>query len=133
MISVASQLQRIAKASGEKVETVIKKSVIRVGSMIVNKSPVDTGRFKNNWLGAYGAADTSTTEALDPSGSQAIGALNAKIASVQAGDVFYFTNSLPYAQRIEYLGWSAQAPQGVVRTSVADWQSITDEEIRRAR
>ena len=133
MASVAAQLAKIAKSSEQKMETVIKKSLIRLGSMIVNESPVDTGRFKNNWLSAYGAADTSTTESTDISGGASIGALTAKLNGIIVGDAFYFTNSLPYAQRIEYLGWSEQAKQGVVRVSVASWQSITDEEIRKAR
>ena len=138
MASVADQIKRIAVKSNQKVETVIKKSLIRLSTQIIQRSPVDTGRFKNNWLGAYGAIDTTvTTNKAKTSFGDAYGAVvdraTMKINGMEAGEVFYFTNSLPYAQRLEYLGWSAQAPQGMVRVSVASWISITDEEIRKAR
>jgi hypothetical protein len=39
-------------------------------------------------------------------------------------DVVYMTNSLPYAEKIEYEGYSRQAPQGMLRANVAKWQRI---------
>ncbi len=106
---------------------------MRLGGAIVMRSPVDTGRFRSNWLSAYGAIDASTNNALDKSGSAAIGKLTASVSAFPAGQVFYFTNSLPYAQRLEYDAWSAQSPAGMVRVSVAGWQSIVEDEIRKAR
>ena len=132
-MSLASDLRRFAQKSNKKMETVIKSSLIRVGSSIVVKSPVDTGRFKNNWLCAYGTVDTSVTQAVDASGAQAIGRLTQKAAGVSVGEAFYFTNSLPYAYRIEYEGWSQLAPAGMVRVSVAAWENIVADEVAKAR
>lgn len=132
-MSLASDLRRFAQKSNQKMETVIKSSLIRVGSSVVAKSPVDTGRFKNNWLSAYGTIDTSITNALDSSGSQAIGKLVQKAAGVKVGETFYFTNSLPYAERLEYEGWSQQAPAGMVRVSIAAWENIVADEVAKAR
>lgn len=132
-MSLASDLRRFAQKSNQKMETVIKSSLIRVGSSIVVKSPVDTGRFKNNWLSAYGTIDTTVTQAVDPSGSAAIGRLTGKAAGVKVGETFYFTNSLPYADRLEYEGHSQQAPAGMVRISIAAWESIVAEEVAKAR
>lgn len=37
----------------------------------------------------------------------------------------FFTNNLPYAERIEYDGWSRfKAPQGMVRKNVVRWDDI---------
>lgn len=132
-MSLASDLRRFAQRSNQKMETVIKSSLIRVGSSIVVKSPVDTGRFKNNWLSAYGTINTTVTQSVDPSGSAAIGRLTEKAAGVKVGETFYFTNSLPYAERLEYEGWSEQAKAGMVRVSVASWESIVAEEVAKAR
>ena len=33
-------------------------------------------------------------------------------------------DALPYAERIEYEGWSRQAPAGMVRRHIAQWQRI---------
>jgi hypothetical protein len=128
-----SDLQRIAQRNKQKAVKVMQNSLMRIGGAIVMRSPVDTGRFRSNWLAAYGAMDTSTNDALDKSGSAAIGKLTAAVNTLAAGQVFYFTNSLPYAQRLEYDAWSAQSPAGMVRVSVASWQSIVEDEIRKAR
>lgn len=131
-MSLTTDLQKIAARNKQKLLKVAQNSLMRVGGSIVAKSPVDSGRFKNNWLAAYGAADTSTTESIDKSGSQAIGRLDAKLNGLAAGQVFYFTNSLPYAERLEY-GWSEQAPSGMVRLSVANWQTIVAQEVARVK
>jgi hypothetical protein len=127
-----SDLQRITQRNKQKAVKVMQNSLMRLGGAIVMRSPVDTGRFRSNWLAAYGAMDTSTNDALDKSGSTAIGKLTATVNTLAAGQVFYFTNSLPYAQRLEYDAWSAQSPAGMVRVSVASWQSIVEDEIRKA-
>lgn len=132
-MSLASDLRRFAQRSNQKMEAVIKSSLVRVGTSIVVKSPVDTGRFKNNWLSAYGTVDTSVTQSVDPSGSESIGRLKLEAQGIKIGEVFYFTNSLPYAARLEYEGWSEQAKAGMVRVSVAAWESIVADEVSKAR
>lgn len=132
-MSLASDLRRFAQRSNQKMETVIKSSLVRVGTSIVVKSPVDTGRFKNNWLSAYGTVDASVTQSVDPSGSESIGRLKLEAQGIKIGEVFYFTNSLPYAARLEYEGWSEQAKAGMVRGSVAAWESIVADEVSKAR
>ena len=44
-----------------------------------------------------------------------------------AGNVVYLTNNLPYAQRLEYEGWSKQAPAGMVRVNMARIADIMKE------
>ena len=90
---------------------------------IIRLSPVDTGRFKENWLTAIGEANTS----IDlPSGA----GLTPIVKLLRLGDTIFFTNSLPYAFRLEF-GWSNQAPRGMVRITVADWQGIVDREVQK--
>lgn len=136
-MSLTTDLQKIAARNKQKLLKVAQNSLMRVGGSIVAKSPVDSGRFKNNWLAAYGAADTTTTSnnaktAFGVEGGAVIGRLKAKLNGLDVGQVFYFTNSLPYAQRLEY-GWSQQAPAGMVRLSVANWQTIVAEEVARVK
>ena len=126
-----SDLQRIAQRNKQKAVKVMQSSLMRIGGKIVVMSPVDQGRFINNWMSAYGAVDTSTTDALDKSGAASLGKLKYTVNTLSAGQVFYFSNSLPYAERLEY-GWSEKAAAGMVRVSVASWQSIVEDEIRKA-
>ena len=136
-MSLSTDLAKIAARNKQKLLKVARNSLMRVGGSIVAKSPVDSGRFKNNWLAAYGAIDTTVTnnKAKTDFGVEAgavIGRLKAKVDGLVEGQVFYFTNSLPYAQRLEY-GWSDQAPAGMVRLSVANWQTIVAEEVKRVK
>jgi len=136
-MSLATDLQRIAQRNKAKMVKVAQNSLMRIGGAIVAKSPVDSGRFKNNWMSAYGAPDESTTNSfaktkLGEGRGAVVGRLKAKLDLLDTGQFFYFTNSLPYAERLEY-GWSQQAPSGMVRLSVAGWQSIVEDEIRKAK
>lgn len=129
-MSFASDLRRFANKTNQKMETAVKSALIRVGTSIVVKSPVDTGRFRNNWIAAYGTVDTTVNFGTDTSGSSAIGNLKISVEGMNFKEVFYFTNSLPYASGLEY-GNSAQAPSGMVRVSVAAWENILAQEIRK--
>jgi hypothetical protein len=136
-MSLTADLQRIAQRNKAKMVKVAQNSLMRIGGAIVAKSPVDSGRFKNNWMSAYGAPDESTTNSfakteLGEGRGAVVGRLKAKLDLLDTGQFFYFTNSLPYAERLEY-GWSQQAPGGMVRVSVASWQSIVEDEIRKAK
>ena len=136
-MSLTTDLQRIAQRNKAKMVKVAQNSLMRIGGAIVAKSPVDSGRFKNNWMSAYGAPDESTTNSfakteLGEGRGAVVGKLKAKLDLLDTGQFFYFTNSLPYAERLEY-GWSQQAPGGMVRLSVASWQSIVEDEIRKAK
>jgi len=127
-----SDLQRIAQRNKQKAVKVMQNSLMRVGSPMVVMSPFDQGIFKGNWMAAYGTPDTSTTDAADKTGASSIGRLKSKVEVMQGGMILYFTNSMPYAERLEY-GWSEQAPAGMVRVSVAGWQSIVEDEIRKSK
>lgn len=129
-MSFASDLRRFANLTSQKMETVVKASLVRIGASVVVKSPVDTGRFKSNWLAAYGTADTTVSMSVDPSGQSSINRLILSVQGVTFREHFYFTNSLPYAKGLEY-GNSMQAPSGMVRVSVAAWENILADEIRK--
>jgi hypothetical protein len=129
-MSFASDLRRFANLTSQKMETVVKASLVRIGTSVVVKSPVDTGRFRSNWLAAYGTADTTVSMSVDPSGRSSINRLKLSVQGLTFREYFYFTNSLPYAKGLEY-GDSMQAPSGMVRVSVAAWENILADEIRR--
>lgn len=132
MKSIAAQLEAIAKRSMQDVEDIAHASMLRLGNLIIQGSVVDSGRFINNWMAGIGTIDQSTTEATSLSGADSIGRLNGTINGVTIGGAaFYFTNSVPYAQRLEYEGWSVRMPQGVVRINALKWDSIVEDEIKK--
>lgn len=131
-MSLSTDLAKIAARNKAKLLKVAQNSLMRIGGRIVVMSPVRDGIFKNNWMSAYGGIDSNTTDSMDATGSQSIGRLDAKLNGLAAGQMFYFTNSLPYAEKLEY-GYSQQAPAGMVRLSVANWQTIVADEVRKAK
>lgn len=107
-----------------------KAVVARIGleavKRVVQKSPVDKGRFKGNWSLSVGQIDSATTERTDPSGgatiSRAAGAVSA-YSTIEGFPVIYVQNNLPYASRLED-GWSSQAPAGVLGLTVVELEAM---------
>lgn len=62
------------------------------------------GRFRANWNTSVSAPDETTTEDIDPTGAKATANVLAKMGG--AGSVTFLCNALPYAERLEYEGWS---------------------------
>lgn len=90
---------------------------------IVYMTPVLDGYLINNWFTKVGGGfSTATSPIPDQSGGGSL--LN--ISSMFQQKPFYgkdgvvtMANNLPYAYRIEYLGWSRmKAPYGMVRISL---------------
>ena len=113
-------LQRLTEKAKGDLATVVRKATRDAFTRVVLKSPVDTGRFRANWNFSVGAPDYSVT----PSTNQARGQTEAaKALAMQVGTIAYLSNGLPYARRLEN-GWSKQAPAGMVRTTVAEFNAI---------
>ena len=82
---------------------------------LIERSPVDTGFFRANWLvSLHQPADELVGEEGRPVGvSMTVGRGGAVIALAKLGDDIWFSNNVPYAEALE-AGHSGQAPAGVV-------------------
>lgn len=116
----AEDLRVLCERAGNKAEMVVRGAALELGGQMIDRSPVDTGRFKNNWVTATGAPDMSRSGDPDTSGARSSAMLNEKIAGWKPGQTIWILNNLPYAKRLEY-GWSKQAPGGMVRLTVQDY------------
>lgn len=105
----------------------MKKLLVELSNRVIMKSPVDKGQFINNWMVGNGAIDTTTNENTTEKNA-AILKNSLEINSLKInGQTIYITNSLPYAYRLEYEGWSkVKAPAGMVRVTLAELNSITN-------
>lgn len=77
------------------------------------------GRFRNSWQAALGSIPTGDGRSPDASGSASYASATGA-ATGASGKVFYLSNNLPYARRLEY-GWSKQSPNGMVATTVDEF------------
>jgi hypothetical protein len=122
-MSFTLYMQKVTEKAGANADNIVKKIAIDVLSSVVNKSPVDTGRFRGNWQTGIGQVDSNTESPNDKSGASAISKASLELTGFKAGKTIYISNSLPYAQRLEN-GWSKQAPQGMVRLTVIAFRRI---------
>lgn len=130
-MSLASDLRRIRDRRNGDIERVAQDALSVLGTRIVIGTPVRDGAAKGNWLASYGAADTSARpDEVDKTGQKSIQRLELSLNGLQVGTEFFFTNSLVYMPRLEN-GWSLQAPAGMVKTNVADWQNIARRSVNR--
>jgi hypothetical protein len=113
----AEDLRRLCDRAGDKAELVVRKTALELQSGMVERSPVDTGRFKGNWACGIGTINTDTSQGEDKSGQGALGRTATTLQGWKPGQTIVLSNSLPYARRLEN-GWSDQAPGGMVRLTV---------------
>jgi len=122
-MSFKSDFAAMMKRAAGKEETLIRASALALGSAIVAKSPVDTGRFRGNWQYGAGQVNFSVDAPDDKSGAGAVGRLALGLQGWKRGETIFITNSLPYAKRLEFDAWSQQAAAGMVRISVIEWKA----------
>ena len=115
-------LTRFAEKAGDNANQIITKVALDIYSKVIDRSPVDTGRFRGNWNFAYGNIDYSINGVPDKSGSATKASAAVKVLSNTSGQDIFITNNLPYAQRLEN-GYSSQAaPNAIVRLTVVEFK-----------
>ena len=131
-MSFALDVSKFVEKAKKNPEKVMRQVSIKLFSAIIKASPVDTGRFRMNWMASGGTPASGTTYATDKSGNTATGNATSFVLKVPDWREFTLTNNLPYAQRLEY-GWSQQAPQGFVRVNVSRFQQLINEEANKVK
>ena len=137
-MSFASDLRRFADKANEKQEQALRKTAFELFSRVIMRTPVDTGRLRGNWQATTSAPADGELSRLDnsaPANSRGSGSSSAKsemqelVLGTERPTVFHLTNTLPYAKVIEYGDphGSRQAPNGMVRISVLEFEDIVKE------
>jgi hypothetical protein len=121
-------LGRLAEKYKGDMDKTVRAATVLAAQKVVLRTPVgdvNGGRLRANWTFQVGSINTATTESTD--GLAVLANITAQINASQVGGRAYISNSLPYAQRIEYEGWSkVKAPQGMVRISLAEMPAAID-------
>lgn len=124
MAKFQAQLKGFGIKTLDRVDKVRRASVLELFKLVIFATPVDTGRLRGNWQTTINSPASAAIGRTDPGGAAAMAEAVANLGSLT--DVVWFTNNLPYAERIEYDGWSKQAPEGMVRKHVASWKRIVE-------
>jgi len=133
-MSFADDIRKFQQKTNLSMDLIVRKVTIDITTALVRMSPVDTGRFRGNWMIGVGSPNVSTIDAVDKDGSTTVARITTAAGSLEAGGVVYITNSLPYARRLEY-GWSKQAPSppGIVRLTVQRYSEYIANAVRHIK
>jgi len=125
MASFSEQMRRITSRYQQRTHQIVGIVRLELSSKIILKTPVDTGTARTSWIPTLGYYSNNTTERSSLNEVQ-------QVAFNDLNKTFYLINNLPYIKRLEY-GWSKQAPQGMVRLSIAEFQQVTRDAVLEVR
>lgn len=125
-------LTRLVNKTKGRIDFVVQKATYEIFSSVIMKSPVDTGRFRGNWVASAGSYGSVSVDSIDLRGSNTINNMANVALKTKSGGIVYMVNNLPYAQRLEY-GYSAQAPAGVVRTTILEFQQFINSAVNSSK
>jgi hypothetical protein len=100
-----------------------------VNGLVTGKDYVG-GRFRSNWQVSFETGANGVLDLIDPTGSaaKAIGKGIIERFQIGVGSIWIMQN-LPYGPRLEYEGWSSQAPAGMVRITVTEFQTFVNKAV----
>ncbi len=124
-----------AKGNGR---AVARKIVLDVGTAIVMRTPVGDpttwkrgappgyvgGRARGSWQYGNGVPLAQDPGTVDGSGQASVQRLQAGVAGHDGATLHYYTSTVPYMRRLEYEAWSKQAPSGMVRITIVEFQEF---------
>jgi hypothetical protein len=102
----------------ELAEESVKQYIGEIFRSAVKLSPVYSGAFRASWRVSYNEVRTDVTPGRGPD-DPVRGAAFRWPSGFKLGYTVYVSNAQPYADLIEYGGWSNQAPFGVLRLAIA--------------
>lgn len=119
-MSFDKDIRKFNKKFDRGAEQVLRRSVLIIFSSVIKRTPVKTGALRANWQLGINEKPTGTVTSGGKVYGSAIGPVKAGTDGAKIGDTLYLVNNLPYAQVIEN-GSSKQAPHGMVKLAVAEW------------
>jgi len=129
-MSFAESVTEFSKKTEKKIRQGHQLAIISLFSSVILRSPVDTGRFRANWIITADQPSKDTRMEFDKSGSYVINTV-VKFMEDNKASTIYLANNLPYAERLEN-GWSQQAPYGMVRLSIASFDRMFKEAVDKS-
>jgi hypothetical protein len=111
--------------AGDNIEKEFNDSIVKVAldidRRIVNRTPVDTGRAKGNWIASIGTPDTRQLKAGE---QDSIKQAQSTLSNFKGFKKIIIQNNLPYIQRLNNPPqWSLQAPPGYIQAEI---QSVVE-------
>ena len=123
-------LSKFAKLTDDKLEKVVKKTFIDLSSAVIQDTPVLSGRLRNSWFPAIDGFAKGVSDS-ESKGDKVLSDVKKEANKFKLGKTLTLTNNMDYAPRIEYDGWSAKAPAGMVGINIIRFQKWIDKNARK--
>jgi|LGVE01.1.fsa_nt_gb hypothetical protein len=130
--SFALDLSKFTHLTENKLEKVVKKTFIDLSTAIIKDTPVLSGRLRNSWFVAVEGFASGVSDRTSKS-DEVISNMISDTNEFKLGKMISITNNMPYAERIEYDGWSAKSPSGMVRLNINRFQKWVDKNARSVK
>ena len=136
MASFTLDISKWADKQKTNTKVVFRKIAFDVFRRIILRTPVDTGRARGNWFATIGV---QSSEKTDSTTRDATSSAARVVDTWQAQDniAAIMTNNLPYIETLERgrIGnkGSIQAPQGMVKITLAEFGQIVESEVASVR
>jgi len=112
-MSFSDDIRKFKEKSIKAAADVVRKSAHEVFARVVKRSPV---------------GDPDKWQSKPPPGYKGGTTFRGAWQFQQVGPEFHIFNNLPYALPLEH-GWSQQAPHGMVKVTVTEWNDIVNRNI----
>lgn len=122
MAQFENSLNKFEQKAMRQVDQVRRAAVLELFSLVIDGTPFDEGFLRGGWQTSLNSPATGGILRADPTGAAAKLQVLSNLGDLNS--VIYFVNAMPYAYRIEFDAWSAQAPNGMVRPEVVKWKTI---------
>lgn len=138
MADFALDIEKFVRKTRTRLDLTLQKVTFDLGSQLMTParaggaSPVDLGFFINNWNVSLNQPDFSVSDPANPGANAATLVLESVAASAQFGDTVYITNGTEYGPALEN-GHSKQAPNGVVKITVANYPGVVARSVAGAK
>lgn len=110
---------------GGDIEDTIKLAVLGLFTAILYKTPVDTGRLAYNWQASVDSPKQSERSGVDPDKTATLEEIKTNVGKwTLKNKSLWIANNVEYAEDIEYGKSRVKAPQGMVRVSLREFDSI---------
>jgi hypothetical protein len=143
MSDFAVQLRSFGDKAIENSETVVRKTALDILRRVVRRTPVGNpslwqnpssappgytgGRARANWQATIGTPAQGTIESTDQ--GRAMRNAPTVLRRIRGDVSVYLTNNLPYITELE-TGHSQQAPRGMVRVTLREFNGIVERNTR---
>lgn len=106
-------------------EEINRRALLAASRRIYFRTPVDTGEARTGWSFGVGGEGK-------PSEEDTLNSIKIAIEPMKVGQLGFFINRVGHIIPLEY-GHSKQAPSGMVRLTVAQWDSIVVKAAREVK